>query len=132
MNCVYKMGYYLCCPENVYHRIFKIQGQSANHVITTPMSLFKEHFAEKKLHHTSYVNIPSGDCGDSRASTLFTNLQGIITWPTNLPLGFSFGPRRNSSVLSRRMFSSLSVPTKVPRKIRPSVTVTRSVSFKRL
>ena len=84
------------------------------------------------VHHTSYVNIPSGDCGDKRASTLLINLQGIITWPTNLPLGFSFGPERNSSVLSRRMFSSLSVPTKVPKKIRPSVTVTRSVSFKRL
>jgi len=99
--------------------------------ILIPMSRIKEQFAKKTLHRTSYVNIPSGDCGDRRASTLFTNLQGIITWPTNLPLGFSFGPRRNSSVLSRRMFSSLSVPTKVPKNIRPSVTVTRSVSFKR-
>ena len=47
--------------------------------IAIPVPQINEKFVEETLHRTSYVNIPSGDCGDRRASTLFTNLQGIIT-----------------------------------------------------
>jgi hypothetical protein len=55
-------------------------------------------------------------------STFTTRLQGIITCPTNRPssmLGVA-GPGRNSCVLTSKMFRALSVPTSVPRKMRPS------------
>lgn len=84
-----------------------------------------EHYA-----YMSFLPLPASPplLMPTGASILTISLLGTITNPTKRPLGLanSGGDRRNSSVLMRRTLSCLSVPAKVPRKIRPSVMVIRS------
>lgn len=78
--------------------------------------------------------------GDRCISTFLTNLHGIMTCPTSLlsacaysgRISWASGPTRYSSALNRRMFNCLSVPTKVPTKIRSSEITTRRVCRRRV